>query len=368
MARQLFNDRNQLNFIQHLKLAKIGLNNPIQLIDIGLPICALFLYFTEETVLFFHLIFVLLSIGAFYWKFRGFIIRALVWVTLTTLMVLSAVTTGHTHAEELIEIPLLTTILITVFAIAGRRAKAETKARQLNTQLEQRIIELNETNAALVAEREKSQRLLLNILPEAIAERLKEDEGTIAENFAEVSILFADLVNFTQLSTEVPPVEMVKLLNEIFSAFDSLAEKHGLEKIKTIGDAYMAVAGLPEPRSDHAIAIADMALDMQRVIEQFNQQYQQPFSIRIGINTGSVVAGVIGTKKFIYDLWGDAVNTASRMESHGIPNRIQVSSETYKRLCDRYDLENRGFIHIKGKGQMETYFLVGRKLGELVAI
>ena len=165
---------------------------------------------------------------------------------------------------------------------------------------------------------------MLNILPEPIAKRLKEGHSNIADGFAEVTIMFADIVGFTKLSEKIPPQEVVKLLNEIFTGFDQLSEQHGLEKIKTIGDAYMVASGLPMHRKDHAEAIAEMALDMQQEIAHFNTKHQANLSIRIGINTGPVVAGVIGTKKFIYDLWGDAVNTASRMESHGIPDCIQI--------------------------------------------
>jgi class 3 adenylate cyclase len=170
------------------------------------------------------------------------------------------------------------------------------------------------------------------------------------------------IVGFTQLSSRVSPTELVSLLNDIFSTFDHLAEKHGLEKIKTIGDAYMVVGGLPIPRSDHAEAIAQMALDMQQAVADFSNTHSQAFSIRIGINTGPVVAGVIGIKKFIYDLWGDTVNTASRMESHGLPGCIQITPVTYQRLQDKYLFESRGIIEIKGKGEMNTYFIKGIKL------
>ncbi len=213
---------------------------------------------------------------------------------------------------------------------------------------------------ALHYEHEQSEKLLLNILPEPIAERLKLLESNIADSFAEVTILFADLVDFTKLATVLAPTELVSLLNEIFSTFDELTETHGLEKIKTIGDAYMVACGLPTFRSDHAEAIAEMALDMQQAIGKFNDLRGLDFSLRIGINTGSVVAGVIGTKKFIYDLWGDAVNTASRMESHGIAGANQVTETTYEILKDKYVFEERGMIEIKGKGEMKTYLLTGR--------
>lgn len=213
----------------------------------------------------------------------------------------------------------------------------------------------------LKAEQEKSERLLLSILPQPVAEQLKQTQSTIAESFAEATVLFADIVNFTAISAHRSPIEMVSLLNHIFSAFDQLAEIHQLEKIKTIGDSYMAVGGIPLPRADHAEAVADMALDMQTAIAKFNVETGESFSIRIGISTGPVVAGVIGTKKFIYDLWGDTVNTASRMESHGIPGEIQVTQATYGSLQDKYQFHERGSIPIKGKGDMVTYLLQGKK-------
>lgn len=213
---------------------------------------------------------------------------------------------------------------------------------------------------ALRIEQEKSELLLLNILPKPIADRLKQNPQSIADSFADVTVLFADLVNFTRLSEQISPTELVERLNRIFSAFDVLAEKHGLEKIKTIGDSYMVVGGLPMVRPDHAEAIAEMALDMISEIVRFNAEYNEAFNIRLGINTGPVVAGVIGIKKFIYDLWGDTVNTASRMESHGVPGCIQVTEATYQRLHNQYVFEERGVILVKGKGEMMTYFLIGR--------
>ena len=210
-------------------------------------------------------------------------------------------------------------------------------------------------------EREKAERLLRNILPNSIAARLKDRHETIADSFPEVSVLFADIVGFTDLSSRVGASELVVMLNEIFSRFDSLAETHGLEKIKTIGDAYMVVAGLPEHREDHAEAISAMGLDMQRALDEFNAAHGTTLSIRIGINTGPVVAGVIGKKKFIYDLWGDAVNIASRMESSGVPGRVQISETTWAKLNGTFDVEDRGLIKVKGKGEMKTYLLVGRK-------
>lgn len=217
------------------------------------------------------------------------------------------------------------------------------------------------TLEALRYQQEQSENLLLNILPQPIAERLKNQESAIADSFSDVTVLFADIVGFTEISAQLPAVKLVELLNEIFSAFDLLTEEHGLEKIKTIGDAYMAVAGLPTPQGDRTAAAAEMALDMQQKVRQFTAKTRHPFSIRIGMHTGPVVAGVIGLKKFSYDLWGDTVNTASRMESHGIPSCIQVSAATYERLKHQYIFEERGFIKIKGKGMMKTYLLMQRK-------
>lgn len=214
---------------------------------------------------------------------------------------------------------------------------------------------------ALRYQQAQTERLLLNILPEPIADRLKHDTRTIAEDFAEVSVMFADIVGFTQIAARLRPIELINLLNQVFSAFDRLSEKHGLEKIKTVGDAYMVVGGLPVRRPDHAEAIAEMALDIQAVIRQFRRETGKEFNIRIGINTGPVVAGVIGIKKFSYDLWGDTVNIASRMESHGVPGKIHVTTATYERLREQYLLEKRGVIQVKGKGEMTTYFLKGRK-------
>jgi class 3 adenylate cyclase/sensor domain CHASE-containing protein len=222
------------------------------------------------------------------------------------------------------------------------------------------LASLERLHGELDKERAKAERLLRNILPASIAERLKDHEQTIADSFPEVSVLFADIVGFTELSGRVDASELVVLLNDIFSRFDALAEKHGLEKIKTIGDAYMIVAGLPEPRPDHAEALATMALDMQEALAAFNAEHGTALQIRVGINTGPVVAGVIGTKKFIYDLWGDAVNIASRMESSGVAGRVQVSESTAERLRGKLALEERGTIKVKGKGEMKTWLLVAR--------
>jgi class 3 adenylate cyclase len=252
--------------------------------------------------------------------------------------------------------------IVTVLALSGL-ALVISKLRRTSVELERRV---RERTAQLQIEQEKSERLLKNILPESIAIQLKQQQRHIADGFGEVTILFADIVGFTQLSEKLPPEKLVKLLNELFSAFDWLCEQHNLEKIKTIGDAYMVASGLPETRNDHAEAIAEMALDIQQEIAKFNHKNNFTLNVRIGINTGPVVAGVIGTKKFIYDLWGDAVNTASRMESQGIPGCIQVTDSTYERLKDKYVLEKRGVIQVKGKGEMTTYLLQGRKVCPLI--
>ncbi|MGC9525304.1 MAG: adenylate/guanylate cyclase domain-containing protein [Limnospira sp.] len=231
---------------------------------------------------------------------------------------------------------------------------------QMYDRVGQAIAQQHQAEEALRLEKEKSETLLLNILPDLIADRLKQTPGCIADGFAQATILFADITDFTGLSSQVSPTELVNLLNQIFSAFDRLTDKYGLEKIKTIGDAYMVVGGIPTPRPDHAEAIADLALEMQRVVREFRHQLDRGFDIRIGINTGPVVAGVIGLKKFTYDLWGDAVNVASRMESQGEAGKIQVGEPTYRLLGDRYVLEKRGIIPIKGKGNMTTYWLISK--------
>ena len=216
------------------------------------------------------------------------------------------------------------------------------------------------TRRALQREKERSERLLLNVLPAPIATRLEEQEDVIADAFPEVTVLFADLVDFTRRSQRSSPQQVVQVLDELFTAFDRLTRRHGLEKIKTIGDAYMVAGGLPEPRPDHAQAMADLALAMQIEVARRGDPNGRPLQVRIGIDTGPVVAGVIGTDKFSYDLWGDTVNTASRMESTGMPGCIQVTARTYQRLQAGYRFEQRGPIPVRGMGEMVTYFLLGR--------
>ena len=220
----------------------------------------------------------------------------------------------------------------------------------------------------IVVEQKRSERLLLNVLPQAIAERLKgrrEEIGdsfpeVIADSFPEVTVLFADIVGFTKFSTGVSPEQLVILLNEIFSDYDTIADNRGLEKIKSIGDAYMAAAGLPIPVDNHAVLAAHMALDMVDALARFNERSGHRLQIRIGLNSGPVVAGVIGKRRFIYDLWGAAVNTASRMESHGVAGRVQITEATRSRLGEPFLFEERGPIDVKDMGELRTWFLTGR--------
>jgi adenylate cyclase len=213
--------------------------------------------------------------------------------------------------------------------------------------------------AALRVEQAKAEGLLLNILPRSIAEKLKAEPQRIADQFGSASILFADVVDFTPLSERLAPAEVVGLLDHLFSHFDALAERYSLEKIKTIGDCYMVAAGVPSPRPDHARALALMALDMVAAMRSVDEVGHLGLELRVGINSGPVVAGVIGRKRFLYDLWGDAVNTASRMESHGTAGRIQIARATKELLEDEFVCEPRGTIPVKGKGEMEAWYLVG---------
>ncbi len=216
---------------------------------------------------------------------------------------------------------------------------------------------LETTEIALGVAHEKSETLLNNIMPSVIAERLKDGTITIADGFNEASVLFADIEGFTVFSEAYTPAEVVKMLNGIFSNFDELVQKHKLEKIKTIGDAYMVAAGIPVYREDHAEALAAFALAIRNAFDEYTRANNLQLRLRIGINSGPVIAGVIGRLRFLYDLWGDAVNTASRMESHGIPGEIQVTENTYDMLKTKFNFEERGIIEIKGKGKMRTYFL-----------
>jgi adenylate cyclase len=241
---------------------------------------------------------------------------------------------------------------------------------RVHNMLEVRLLQrkTNELYERVVAEQKISDRLLRNVLPHSIAQRLKgrpevaADSLTeiIADSHADVTVLFADIVGFTKFSETVSAEALVGVLNDLFTRFDHIADERGLEKIKTIGDCYMAAAGLPVPAADHAARAAHMALDMIDAVDRFNVKSRRKLKIRIGMSSGAAVAGVIGRRKFLYDLWGDVVNTASRMESHGLPGRIQMTEVTRDQLSAGFDLENRGVIDVKGKGEMKTWFLNGR--------
>ena len=232
--------------------------------------------------------------------------------------------------------------------------------RYMTLKREEAASALRQEHRLLQEEQATSERLLLNILPRPIADRLKRRPGVIADGFLDATVLFADIVDFTRLSADLPPERLVAWLNDLFSTFDRLSDEYGLEKIKTVGDAYMAVAGLPAPREDHARAAAEMALAMQEEVARRTAPNGEPLRMRIGLHSGPVVAGVIGVRKFIYDLWGDTVNTASRMESHGLAGAIQVTEAAHRRLRGAYAFEDRGLVQVKGKGELRTYLLTGR--------
>jgi len=248
------------------------------------------------------------------------------------------------------------TALQLVAVVSGLLLSASLE-RQWRTAFQQeRLIESQQR--VIAQERERSEQLLHNILPQQVADQLKSQSGTVAEAYDEATVLFADLVGFTPMSAELSPTRLVAMLNEVFSAFDALCVRHGVEKIKTIGDAYMAVAGVPMPRTDHAEACADLALAMRAEVTELSARLGRTLDFRIGMHLGPVVAGVIGASKFAYDLWGDTVNTAARMESHGLPGQIQVSEPLALRLRERgYRLTERGPIEIKGKGMIRTWLL-----------
>ena len=230
------------------------------------------------------------------------------------------------------------------------------------------VSSIREKTETIELKNRENERLLLSILPRPIADRLKAGENSIADNFAQVSVLFADLVGFTKLAATISPSELVELLNRLFTRFDHAAQRNGVEKIKTIGDAYMAVAGMPTAYPDHASRLMALALDMLDEVRAFNNEIGANLALRIGINSGPVVAGVIGSSKFIYDLWGDTVNVASRMESHGVPGMIQVTRPVYEELCGQHDFSARGLIEVKGKGVVETWLLRSRECAELSEI
>ncbi len=218
-------------------------------------------------------------------------------------------------------------------------------------------LDVNRAKNAFAREHRRSESLLLNVLPGPIASRLKVSSGSIAETFPEATVLFADIVGFTKLAAKKRPEKLVEILNSYFSGYDELAERYGVEKIKTIGDAYMVAAGIPQKRTDHAAALARMGADMIQATDRISRELGLDLAIRVGVHSGEVTAGVIGKKKFIYDLWGDTVNIASRMESHGVPGRVQVSAHTYALVKDELSFEHRGKIEVKGMGEQDVYLL-----------
>jgi class 3 adenylate cyclase len=292
------------------------------------------------------------TLGPFIAKMNVITQSAYTALTLALFLVLSAAL-SHPSAVAVVSISMTIVSLGAVGALVARQEQLQ--SRQLFVQRQRIATQMEE----LDAERAKSDGLLLNILPGSVAERLKSSARSIADGFPEVSVIFADMVGFTKLSARLSPEELVSGLNEMFSAFDDLAESMGVEKIKTIGDAYMAVAGL-HGEKDHAARVTTMALGMVESVAKM-KRFAEPLEVRVGIHTGPAVAGVIGKRKFIYDVWGDTVNTASRMESHGSPGRVHVTDET-KRVLERdFELEERGEIEVKGKGKMKTWFVKGRR-------
>jgi class 3 adenylate cyclase len=219
------------------------------------------------------------------------------------------------------------------------------------------VDELRKKNAVIENKNRENEALLLNVLPAPIANRLREGEQSIADGFAEVTVAFADIVDFTEMSSNMPPAKVVTLLNGLFSRFDDAAHELGIEKIKTVGDAYMAVCGLPVPVPDHTQRMVRMAIRMVYITREYALEHRVSMRLRIGVNCGPVVAGVIGKSKYIYDLWGDTVNLASRMEAVGVPDSIQVTRAVYEKLKDEYVFESRGSVEVKGKGKVEAWLL-----------
>lgn len=247
-------------------------------------------------------------------------------------------------------------------ALQRRLAKLQRNTERQERFQQQNASLLRAAIADLDVEKAKSERLLLNILPEQIVERLNRGEEEIADRFDDVTVLFTDFVGFTDASARLPPRQVVRALNVVFSEFDAQTQVLGVEKIKTIGDAYLAVAGLPEPRRDHCEAAADLALQMLRIVEDSAEERDQ-LSIRIGLHTGAVMAGIVGTHKFVYDVWGDTVNFASRLESSAEPGTIHISESVARILRFDFEVESRGETALKGKGDVATYYLTGRKTG-----
>jgi len=282
------------------------------------------------------------------------------WFLLFIVLAVFSWATNDIFAGYALPIPKYTRNIFFIVNVAGLSTILYFVMRYFEVQKAKALQELDYKNQQLVEEQGKSDRLLLNILPKSIADRLKKHDKRIADSYESVTIMFADLVDFTRISAGMAPDALVDMLNLVFSRFDELTEKYGLEKIKTIGDAYMVVGGAPTPRPDHAEAMADLALDMQKALAELSVITGKMLMMRIGINSGPVIAGVIGSTKFNYDLWGDTVNMASRMEHYGLANVIQVSKSTYQLLEQKYRFEERGLVTVKGKGKVETYLLLGK--------
>lgn len=276
------------------------------------------------------------------------------WAMATTVVVVAGYETSVAIGDSSWETVLYNNFFLLGFVVIGASASYSLERLRREEFVRER---------ELAGERARSDALLHNILPEEIATRLRHDDASIADAADGVSVLFADIVGFTPLAERLPPHDVVALLDELFTAFDALCDRHGIEKIKTVGDAYMAVAGIPRPDPDHAASTAGLALEMQEVAADLSARWPTPLQLRIGISSGPVVAGVIGRRKFAYDLWGDTVNTASRMEHHGEAGRIHVSASTYALLADRYRFSGPVETPVKGKGTVTTYFLEGTRNG-----
>jgi len=263
-------------------------------------------------------------------------------------------------AASALQIPLQASVIIFALNFAAMSSLVYFMLRYASIERDKSNAHLKDAHVKLKLEQERSERLLLNILPGPIAERLKQQDGTIADGFADVTVMFADIVNFTTIAEGMSPNQIFAMLNKVFSAFDALAEEHGLEKIKTIGDAYMVAGGLNDNGTDYSEAIAQMAIDMQQALAEDQSPNSQRLQLRIGIGTGPVVAGVVGKKKFIYDLWGDTVNIASRITGEGAPGNIHVDATTYRRLRNKFEFDPPRTVHLKGKGDTAVYRLIGR--------
>ena len=265
------------------------------------------------------------------------------------------------------QVPLATTVAFFALNFACMSALVYSLLRFAFAERDKSRLRQEHAHALLEVEQEKSERLLLNVLPAPVAERLKHSQETIADGFPTATVMFADIVGFTQIASRLEPVQIFALLNRLFSAFDALAQRHGLEKIKTIGDAYMVAGGLDQAERDDCAAVVDLAIEMREVVAQEPTPDGQTLQLRIGIATGPVVAGVVGTKKFIYDLWGDTVNLANRITADNQPGMIQVDARTYERLAARYDFQPAQLLNLKGKGATPVYRLSGRRNRSAVA-